>query len=170
MPFFIICNLAAAALSYVKSPYLPLLIDDTLVAGMVSISLAWLLAGCFRWVTSAVWLDGVACAGLWILYGYWPPEFSEGAPMFIAIPLYFSALTAWLHWTLVSRAPRFDENTRQTVRQLQGLIRFDTPWLAGLMLISLAFPEHYLSYPLLTTLFIVRSTLQLCFEAVRDAR
>lgn len=167
MPFFIILNLAASALSYLHSPYLALLLDDRVVVGASLLAVASGLAGCFGKLSSVSWLDSVACCGLIIWYACWPPEFSVDAPMFTGIPVYFAVLASWLGWALVSRASRFDQETRQTVLHLQRLIRFDTHWVAALMLISLAFPEHYLSYPLLTTLFIVRASLHLCFESVR---
>ena len=167
MPFFIIFNLAFAALSFVDSPYLPLLVNDTLVAVAALCSLIFLLIACFNKLSSAAWQDGVACSALLVWYGYWPPEFSPDAPMFTGVPLYFAALSAWLMWAVIHRAARFDQETRQTLLHLQQLMRFDAKFIAGLMLISLAFPEHYLSYPLLTTLFIVRGSLQCCFEVVQ---
>lgn len=167
MPFFIILNLAFGALSYLDSPYLSFLVDDHLVFAAGFCSLVFWLAGCFNRLSSAVSQEGVACSALVLWYAYWPPEFSPGSPVFIAVPLYFAVLTTWLTWALLLRAARFDQETCHRLLQLQKLMRFDPRFIAALMLISLAFPEHYLTYPLLTTLFLVRGSLQCCFEMVQ---
>ncbi|MEY4718165.1 MAG: hypothetical protein RL563_783 [Pseudomonadota bacterium] len=169
MPFFIIFNLAFGALSYLESPYLPLMVDENLVLVAALCALTFLLlGGCLSKLSSASWQDGAACSGLVVWYAYWPPEFSSGSPVFIAVPFYFAVLSSWILWALVLRAPRFDQETCQRLLHLQKLMRFDPRFIASLMLISLAFPEHYLTYPLLTTLFIVRASLQCCFEVVQS--
>ncbi len=166
MPFFIIFNLLLSTLVFIDSPYLPLLINDAAIILGSVISVGSLLAGAVKKLSTASWHDGFACGALLIWYAYWQPQFAIDAPMFRFFPIYYALLAGWLTIGLVNKSARFDLESRETVRQLQKLARFDTRMIACLVLASLAFPEHYLSYPLVTTLFIVRFTMQRCLEIV----
>jgi len=71
--------------------------------------------------------------------------------------------------SFINKAPRFDRESQDALRYLQKyLSRFDTCALAAGVLIGLALPEHYLLYPIVMTLFIVRGTFQRCLEIIES--
>jgi hypothetical protein len=167
MPIFILLCLLLEVLIQTHSPYLPLMLDETVWMAGVVVACGFLLAGCLKKVSSSVWHDGFASGVLWAWYGYWEPLFSKGSPIFDGFPIYFAALSGWMFLAFINKSHRFDEASQEALRYLQHyLVRFDTCWLAGLVLIGLALPDHYLSYPLAMTFFIVRSAFQRCMEII----
>ena len=166
MPFFVIACLLLSGLVFLDSPYLPLLADPTVTAVGAALAGVSLLLGVLQRVSLSAWADGVACGALLAWYADWQPQFVEGAPMFRFFPLYYAALAAWLTLGFVGKSARFDAESRQALRGILRLVRFDIRLLAAITLASLAFPEHYLLYPLMTSIFVVRFTLQRCLEII----
>lgn len=169
MPIFIICCLLLTFLVKSQSVYLPFLISQPVwvIAGCLGM-VFWLL-GCVKKLSASVWHDGFATGVLWAWYGNWQPLFAPEAPMFYVFPIYFALLTTWLTLAVVHKSAYFDAESRQTLRYFQAnLARFDTRLFAGLVLGSLMLPEHYLLYPILMTLFIVRYTLQRSLEIIQS--
>lgn len=169
MPIFIICCLLLTTLVQIHSPYLPLLNHEPVwMAGTVIASL-FLVAAWVKKLPSSIWHDGFACACLWFWYGYWEPQFSKGSPMFHMFPIYYAALSAWMYWAFINKCRRFDQASREALLYLQKyLTRFDTCMIASVVLISLGLPEHYLLYPIIMTLFVVRGTLERCLEIIQS--
>lgn len=87
--------------------------------------------------------------------------------MFHMFPIYYAVLCTWMLLAVINKSAQLDAESRDALRYLQKyLARFDTCLVAAGVLLSLAFPEHYLLYPIVMTLFIVRSTLQRCLEII----
>lgn len=167
MSIFIICCLTLTALIQIQSLYLPLLNIEPVWMAAAGLAVIFLLAGCLKKLPGSVWHDGFACSGLWAWYGYWEPLFSKGSPIFDVFPVYYAVLSGWMLLAFINKSHRFDQASQEALRYLQQyLVRFDTCWLAGLVLLGLALPEHYLSYPLAMTFFIVRSAFQRCLEII----
>ena len=167
MLIFIIGCLLLTTLVQTESLYLPWLNQEIVwIPGFVVAAL-FLLAGILKRLPGSIWHDGFACGVLWGWYGYWQPLFSKGSPMFYAFPIYYAVLCSWMWFAFINRATRFDADSREALRYFQTyLARFDSTWLAGAVLVSLAFPDHYLTYPILMTFFVVRATFQRCLEIV----
>jgi len=164
---FIICCVLLTSLIESQSAYLAVLNIDLVWGAAACLAALLLCGGCLKWLPGSIWQDGFASAGLWTWYGYWRPQFSEGSPQFSLFPVYFALLSSWMLWGVIERSARFDWESQQTLRYFEKyLSRFDPCLMAGLVLISLAFPEHYLSYPLAMTFFIVRSAFYRCLEII----
>ena len=167
MPIFIVCCLVLTTLIQTQNAYLPLLNIEAVWVSAVCLAVLFLASGCLKLAPSSIWHDGFACSGLWAWYGYWKPLFSEGSPQFSVFPVYFALLSTWMLLGFINRSPRFDWESQQDLRHLQKyLSRVDPCLMAALLLVCLAFPEHYLSYPLTMTLFIVRSAFHRCLEII----
>lgn len=167
MPIFIVCCLVLTTLIQTQNPYLPLLNIEAVWVSAVCLAVLFLASGCLKLAPSSIWHDGFACSGLWAWYGYWKPLFSEGSPQFSVFPVYFALLSTWMLFGFINRSSRFDWESQQDLRHLQKyLSRVDPSLMAALVLVCLAFPEHYLSYPLTMTLFIVRSAFHRCLEII----
>lgn len=167
MPIFIVCCLLLTTLVQTASAYLPFLnIEMVWQAGALMAGL-FLLIGCLKKLPSSIWHDGFACCLLWAWYGYWEPQFSKGSPMFHIFPIYYAILCLWMWLGVIQKSAQLDADSREALRYLQKyLSRFDSCMVASGVLITLAFPEHYLLYPITMTLFIVRSTMQRCLEII----
>lgn len=167
MPTFIISCLVLSTLTLTQNAFLPLLNIEAVWASCAGLAVLFLLGGCLKFAPTRVWHDGFACAGLWTWYGYWSPMFSDGSPQFSVFPVYFALLSSWMLLGLINKSSQFDWESQESLRYLQKyLARFDTCVVAGLVLICLALPEHYLSYPIAMTFFIVRSAFQRCLEII----
>ncbi len=89
--------------------------------------------------------------------------------MFYMFPVYFALLGAWMLFGFINKSALFDAPSQEAFLHLQKyLFRFDSSLLAAVVLICIAFPEHYLSYPLAMTFFIVRSAFQRCVEIIES--
>ena len=169
MPIFIISCLLLSFLVKTESVYLPFLLNDAvwLISGGVAI--AFFVAGCLRKLSSSVWHDGFACGLLWAWYGNWQPLFNSEAPMFYLFPLYYAVLSGWMWLALINKCARFDQDSRESIIYFQHhLARFNTCGIGALVLLSLMLPDHYLLYPIVMTIFIVRYSLQRCLEIVES--
>ncbi len=169
MPIFIICSLLLGFLVKSRSVYLPLLLNDVVWMASGCLAAVFLLAGCFKKLSTTVWHDGFACGVLWAWYGYWQPLFNNDAPMFYLFPAYYTLLCTWMFLAVVNRSARFDRESRESLIYLQHhLTRFNTRIIGGLVIVSLMLQEHYLLYPIAMTLFIIRYSLQRCLEIVEE--
>lgn len=167
MPIFIIFCVVLTTLVQTQSLYLPFMHDEAVWTAGACVAGLFLLGGCLKKLPASVWQDGFSCGVLWAWYGYWEPLFSKGSPMFHVFPIYYALLCGWMWLAFINKAPRFDRESRDALRYLQQyLSRFDTCALAAAVLVGLALPDHYLLYPIVMTLFIVRSTFQRCLEII----
>jgi len=167
MPIFIVCCLILTPLTLTQNAFLPLLNIEAVWGAGACLAVLFLLSGCLKLVPSKIWHDGFASTGLWTWYGYWSPQFSDGSPQFSVFPVYFALLSSWMLLALINKSPQFDWESQESLRYMQKyLARFDSCAVAVLVLICLALPEHYLSYPLAMTFFIVRSAFQRCLEII----
>ncbi|MBS3963974.1 MAG: hypothetical protein KGZ80_05650 [Methylomonas sp.] len=164
MPFFVIFSALIGVLTAIASPYLPWLLQPQLATVGLIIGGVFLLAGLIAAKRVPFWHDGFAIGCLLYWYPEWRPLFSDQAPIFHWYPLYFSVTGAWLSLWVVHRARYFDEPSRQSLRVLQGLARFDTRALGCIVAASLFLPDQYLLYPLVMTVFIIRFTMEACLK------
>lgn len=171
MPIFIICSLTLTLLVRIESQYLPLLFTQTALLTTASLATLCLLGGMLKKIPIAIWHDGFASALLLFWYGHWRPMplFNAEAPLFHVFPLYLMVISAWFTWVVINKSPRFDYDTRETLRYVETLARVDTWVLAIVVGLSLLTPEQFLFFPSAMTLFIVRFTLVRCLEIINSA-
>ena len=167
MPLFIACCVLLTTLVHSENPYLPLLNQDEIWLTSGVAAGLFLLAGWINRLSSADWQDGFACCSLLTWYGYWKPLFSVGSPLLHVFPSYFALLGLWMLLGFINKSSRFDANSQAVVADLQVyLASFSSGLLALTVLIGIALPEHYLTYPLAMTFFIMRAAFQRCFENI----
>lgn len=167
MPIFIACCIALTTLIETYNPYLPFLNTEVAWVSTASLAVLFLCSGCLKLVPGSVWHDGFASSCLWTWYGYWKPMFSEGSPQFDVFPVYFALLSLWMLFGFINKSQRFDWESQEALQHMQKYLhRFDPCLIATLVLVCLALPEHYLSFPLAMTFFIIRSAFQRCLEII----
>lgn len=109
--------------------------------------------------SAQIWHDLFACGALLAWFAYWRPLFNDDAPIFFFFPLYFVFLGAFLEIGALSRRQRVDE---ATLGQMQAFAknRMIQPWVLMLgVLVSLKLEQHYLLYPVMMTLLLLRFAL-----------
>ncbi len=170
MPIFIICSLTLTILVRTESQYLPLLFTPVALIATGALAVVFLVGGFLKKIPIAIWHDGFATALLLVWYGNWRPLelFNKEAPLFHVFPLYFAVISAWFTFAVINRSPRFDHDTRETLRYVETLARVDTWVLAIVVGLSLLTPEQFLLFPSAMTLFIVRFTMVRCLEVINS--
>ncbi len=106
--------------------------------------------------------DLFAVGSILIWLSYWPPFFREESPLFYVFSLYFSFITAF--FSLLFKTQK-ENMSIDEIKNLQMLSNFkiSSPFfIMAAVLISLAFPEHFLLFPLTITLLIIRFSLANC--------
>lgn len=99
--------------------------------------------------------DLFACSVTVVWFSYWPPFFSEGSPVFTVFPLYFSLMAAVI--SLFFSQQQIVDLNRHLVNPLKAYLTVIKPiYLMVGVCIALAFPSHFLLFPVLMTLFVVR--------------
>lgn len=171
MPIFIICCLLLTSLVNTGNPYLPLLNNEPvwLLAGCLAAT--FLICGWLKKIPAMIWHDGFATSGLLAWYAYWKPLFSIDSPLFYAFPSYFAFLSTLVLVAFINRSAQFDAESRGVFSVMkQNLGGFNSQWLASIVLICLALPEHYLSYPLAMTFFILLASFERCLEIIEQSQ
>ncbi|MGZ4960168.1 MAG: hypothetical protein ACXV7J_13000 [Methylomonas sp.] len=166
MIVFILSSLILAILVQTQNTFLPLLATPVALGFGLAVMSTSLLAGFFKKLPSIAWHDGFATAGLLVWYAYWKPEFNDDTPMFFIFPLYYALLTSILTLALINKAPYFDQESVEYLRNLEKLTRFDISVVVVFVLISLLITRHYALYPMAMTFFLTRHTMIVCLETI----
>lgn len=164
MPTFIVINLGICYLQFTQSEYIASIGTNTVVyigiAGLIS-AIACALS---KRIQHKTCYDILACSVLISWYSYWLQHFRHDAPMFIAFPLFFVAITALLDITLINKRYTFDQESIETIRFYSDLGPLHPAIIITGLLISTFLTEHYLLFPVLMNAYIVRYTLSSCLE------
>lgn len=164
----ILFSLLLAILVEKQSEWLEFLIGlPALTVGLliliISLSLAY-----FKKVSSIIWHDGFSTGCLLTWYAYWQPQFNDNAPMFFFFPLYFALLTSIVTVMFINKTEYFDQESIAQLRYLDSHARLSLSSIIILVLMSLLITRHYALYPIAMTLFIVRHTLVVCLENIKN--
>jgi hypothetical protein len=90
--------------------------------------------------------------------------FNKDSPIFFFFPLYFAFMTAFVSLFFINQRHKIDYETlrlMQSLSEMKGL----QPWLVmSCVLVTLEFQKHYLLFPVMMTLLIMRFALSSCLE------
>jgi hypothetical protein len=164
MPLFIALSLALAfivqnASSLQSKLETPLLIYISLALAILSI-----LGSMFKILSAIIWYDIFSSSVLLVWFAYWKPVFKDDSPIFFFYPLYFSLFTAFVALFFIGQRHKIDD---ETFRFMQSYSKSNIiqPWvLMALVLGSLEFQQHFMLFPVMMTLLIMRSALANCLE------
>lgn len=170
MPLFMVLSLVICVLVQSKSPLQSVLLTPWLVylgLGLAAIS----IIGCLvkKWHT-LIWYDLFASGLLVVWFADWQADFVEDSPIFFFYPIYFALMTAVVSLIFMGGRQKFDA---ETLKQMAGLASKTAvqPWLImAFTMSSLAFTEHFMLYPTLMTLLILRFALASCLVDKKTAR
>jgi hypothetical protein len=113
------------------------------------------------------WYDLFASSVLLAWFAYWKTQFLDTSPMFFFFPVYFAAMSAFISLAFIGRSDRFDRESLHYMRQLAEQKSLQ-PWMIMLgSLGSLLLLDHYLVFPVLMTLLLLRFALDCSVELNR---
>jgi len=164
MLVFILLSLALGYLVQTGHPLTNLLVGEFFLylgigGALLAIAGSLVKKGHFR-----LWYDLFASSVLLAWFAYWKTQFNDDSPMFFFFPVYFAAMSAFISLAFIGPSERLDQESIRYMRLLaeqKGL----QPWVIMLgTLGSLQLLDHYLVFPVLITLLLLRFALDSCVE------
>ncbi len=156
MLVFIFCSLSIGFLVKTDSPFLSLIISPvTLYLGFGFI-LCSAIATLSKRIHFSYAYDGFSTGALLVWFSYWHQFFKNETPMFYFFPLYFAFVTALVTVIFLKRDDWVDQESLTAMQHFSNFLRFHPITIAALVLISLEMHSHFLLFPTMMTLFIMR--------------
>ncbi|MDD5578907.1 MAG: hypothetical protein PHY16_06445 [Methylobacter sp.] len=164
MPFFITVSLFLSFIGQFASSVQSLLISPLFIyigTGVALLSIAGII---IKKLHTKIGYDIFAGSTLLAWFAYWKMLFNEDSPLFFFFPLYFAFMTAFVSLFLINQQHKIDSETfsrMQSLSEMKGL----QPWfIMSCVLVTLEFQKHYLLFPVMMTLLIMRFALSSCLE------
>lgn len=164
MYLFIVLSLAFCFAAQTESPWQNALISPTVIAVGLFLAAAGIVGSIFKKNLYQTAYDLFAGGTLLVWFAYWHPQFNDDSPFFFFFPLYFLFLATFIELFFLGQQNKIDN---ETFRRMQSLAQNNSlqPWLLMLLVLaSLELQQHYLLYPVLMTLLMLRFTLSRCLE------
>lgn len=165
MPLFIIFGLVLSYLVQTENSFLNILVSPVVIYISLGLTLTVIAGMFFRKIPDKYGYDFFAVSVLILWFAYWKPEFSDDSPIFFFFPLYLVFMTAFVSLFFIGQRDRIDIESYRYMRTVNKQPLFK-PWIIMLCVLgSLCVIEHYLLFPVLMTLVIIRFALSRCLES-----
>lgn len=164
MPLFIFLSLALCFMEQTAASLQNLLISPLFLYTGLTLAIISIAGIAFKKMPTTLWYDIFASSSLIVWFAYWKPLFNDDAPMFFFYPLYFALITAFVFLIVIGQQQKIDDESFKFMKSLskKSIIQ---PWIIMLcVLASLELQQHFLLYPILMTLLIIRFALSSCLE------
>lgn len=159
MFLFIVLSLALCFIVQMASPLQSLLIMPFITYIGIFLAIASVLGIVFKKGSATIWHDLFSSSTLLAWFAYWHSLFNEGSPMFFFFPLYFVFLAAFIEMRALGRRPHIDDMSLKQMRTFANN-NIAQPWVIMVgVLVSLQLPQHFLLYPVMMTLLMIRFAL-----------
>ena len=164
MPLFIALSLALCFMVQTASVLQGALVTPLLIYISLAVAIIGIFGSLFKKLSSLIWYDIFSSSTLLLWFAYWKPLFKDDAPIFFFYPVYFALMTAFVTLFLIAQRHKIDN---ESFRLMQILAKKSViqPWVVMLgVLGSLELQQHFMLYPVMMTLLIMRFTLAGCLE------
>jgi len=164
MPIFIVLSLALCFLVQTASPLQRLMITPILVYINLTIAIISIFGSLFKKLSARIWYDIFSSSTLLVWFAYWKPLFNGDSPIFFFYPVYFALITAFVSLFFIGQRHKIDDESFLLMLFLskKGIIQ---PWVLMLCVLgSLELQQHFMLYPIMMTLLIMRFALEGCVE------
>jgi hypothetical protein len=166
MPVFIGLSLALCFLIETNNPLQTVLTSMPFVYIGLTGSILSIVAMFFKKLSDNIGYDAFSASTLLLWFAYWKPMpmFTADSPVFFYFPLYFALMAAFFILLLTNQSQQIDRET------LQYMQRFDKErampaWALMLCVLgSLEVTQHYMLYPVLMTLLMLRFAFAKCVQ------
>ena len=164
MPIFIVLSLALCFLVQTASPLQRLMITPIMVYINLAIAIISIFGSLFKKLSARIWYDIFSSSALLVWFAYWKPLFNDDSPIFFFYPVYFALITAFVSLFFIGQRHKIDDESFRLMLFLskKGITQ---PWVLMLCVLgSLELQQHFMLYPIMMTLLIMRFALEGCLE------
>lgn len=159
MLLFIVFSLALCFIVQMASSLQGLLIAPFVIYIGIFLAIVSVLGIVFKKSSVTIWHDLFSSSTLLAWFVYWHSLFHDDAPFFFFFPLYFVFLATFIEMMALGQKQPIDNRSLQ---QMQAFANNNMvqPWVIMLgVLVSLQLPQHFLLYPVMMTLLMIRFAL-----------
>ena len=164
MPLFIALSLALCFMVQTGSSLQNVLVSPLLIYIGLAVAIISIFGSLFKKLPDLIWYDIFSGSTLILWFAYWKPLFKDDSPVFFFYPLYFALMTAFVSLFLIGQRHKIDDESFRLMLSLskKNIIQ---PWVLMLCVLgSLELQQHFMLYPTLMTLLIMRFVLASCLE------
>lgn len=164
MPVFVILCLALAVLVQTGSPLQNILISQMVIYGGLAIAIVTIIGSFLKKIPEHISYDLFSSSLLFAWFAYWKPLFVKDSPIFFFFPVYFALIIAFVTLFFIGNRQKIDKFSLDTLQSIadSGVAE---PWLIMIIVLAtLNFENHFLQYPVMMTLLIMRYTLTNCLK------
>jgi len=166
MPLFIALSLALCFLVQTASPLQSLLVTPLIIYIGLAVAIISILGSLFKKLSAIIWYDIFSSSTLLVWFAYWKPLFKDDSPIFFFYPVYFALMTAFVTLFFIGQRHKIDD---ESFRLMQFLSKksITEPWVVMICVLgSLELQQHFMLYPVMMTLLIMRFALASCMEGL----
>jgi hypothetical protein len=164
MPLFILLSLALSFMEQTVAPLRNLLITPLFIYTGLMLAVISIAVAAFKKMPGTIWYDIFAGSTLIAWYAYWKPSFNDDSPIFFFYPLYYALLAALISLFVIGQQHKIDDVSLSFMKRLSKK-RFVQPMIIMLCVLgSLELQQHFMLYPIMMTLLIIRYALSSCLE------
>ncbi len=165
MPGFIILSLSLCYLVETANPAQSFLTSPLIIYAGTSFAVISIIGIFFKKFQENLWYDIFFSSTLLTWFASWKSFFNEQSPMFFFFPLYFALTTAFVTFILIGGRQRIDRQTRDYMKAFVEKSGME-PWILMIFILgSLQLQHHFMLFPVLMTLLLVRYTLSGCLQS-----
>jgi hypothetical protein len=164
MPLFIVFSLALCFMVQSASSLQNLLVAPLLIYISLGIAIISVFGSVFKKLSVMMWYDIFSGSTLLVWFAYWKPLFKDDSPVFFFYPLYFALMTAFVSLFFTGQRHKIDHESFRLMLLLskKSVIQ---PWVLMICVLgSLELQQHYMLYPTMMTLLIMRFALESCLK------
>lgn len=159
MPLFISLSLAFSFIVQNASPLQSLLESTAFNYTGITLAICSIAGIVLKKLPAKICYDVFASGALLAWFGLWKPLFNDDSPIFYFYPLYFAFMTAFVSLFFIQRPQVIDYETLRYIKYISRKYKLP-PWLVMVgVLMSLALHQHFLLFPIMMTLLIMRFAL-----------
>ena len=164
MPLFIALSLALCFMVQTASSVQSLLVTPILIYSSLAIAIISIFGSMFKKMSVMIWYDIFSSSTLLVWFAYWKPLFKDDSPVFFFYPLYFAMMTAFVSLFFISQRHKIDHESLRLM-QLLSKKSIIQPWVIMICVLgTLELQQHFMLYPTMMTLLIMRFALASCLK------
>jgi hypothetical protein len=166
MLVFISLSIALCFLIEIASPLQTLLSSPPFIYIGLTGSILSIVVVFFKKLSDNIAYDAFSTSTLILWFAYWKPMpmFTADSPVFFYFPLYFALMAAFFILLLTNQSQQIDRETLQYMHHIDKERAMPAWSLMLCVLGSLAVTQHYMLYPVLMTLLMLRFAFSSCLQ------
>ena len=165
MPLFIALSLALCFMVQTAGSLQSVLVTPLLIYIGLAVTIISIFGSLFKKLSTLIWYDIFSSSTLLVWFAYWKPLFKDDSPIFFFYPVYFALMTAFVSLFFIGRRHKIDDESFRLM-QIISKKSIIQPWVVMLCVLgSLELQQHFMLYPVMMTLLIMRFTLASCLES-----